>query len=146
MSVFLFAFTFSGEPEREVLKADDVVGLWKVGSGKAIVEVYRHNNMYYGKIVWLEKPLNRSGEPHKDVNNPNPKLRDNPVVGLIGLRDFKYIGNHTWDHGKIYNPDSGKEYKSVMRMKDINTLDVRGYIGVRWVGKTDTWERLDRLP
>jgi uncharacterized protein (DUF2147 family) len=29
-----------------------------------------------------------------------------------------------------------------MKMKDPNTLDVRGYIGITLFGKTDTWTRV----
>jgi uncharacterized protein (DUF2147 family) len=29
-----------------------------------------------------------------------------------------------------------------MKLKDDNTLDVRGYIGISMIGRTDTWKRV----
>ena len=54
------------------------------------------------------------------------------------------------DHGKmqgvglnkIYNPEDGKEYNCKMTLKDPNTLEVRGYVGISLFGKTQTWTRI----
>ena len=57
------------------------------------------------------------------------------------LKDFKY-NDDEWSDGRIYNPSDGKEYKAYMKLKDKNTLSVRGYIGISLLGKTDTWIRV----
>ena len=64
------------------------------------------------------------------------------VLGLVNLRDFKYEGNNTWEDGKIYDPETGKEYSCKIKLTNANQLDVRGFIGVSLIGRTDSWVRV----
>ena len=120
---------------------DDIVGVWKDGKGKGHVQIYKQNGKYYGKIVWLQKPKDENGKPKVDKNNPNTSLRNKPLLGLTMLRNFEYDDGE-WSGGNIYNPSDGKEYKAYMKLKDKNTLAVRGYVGISLLGKTDTWTRV----
>ena len=120
---------------------DDIIGVWKDGLGKGQIQIFKQNGKYYGKIIWLKKPQDLNGQPKVDKNNPNPSLRNKPVLGLLMLKDFKY-NDDEWSDGRIYNPSDGKEYKAYMKLKDKNTLSVRGYIGISLLGKTDTWIRV----
>jgi len=120
---------------------DDIIGVWKDGQEKGQIQIFKQNGKYYGKIIWLKKPQDLNGKPKVDKNNPNPSLRNKPVLGLLMLKDFKY-NDHEWSDGRIYNPSDGKEYKAYMKLKDKNTLSVRGYIGISLLGKTDTWIRV----
>lgn len=120
---------------------DDIIGVWKDGQGKGEIQIYKHNGKYYGKIVWLKNPKDESGRPKVDRKNPNPNLRTKPIIGLVMLKDFKYDDDE-WSGGHIYNPSDGKEYKAYMKLKDRNTLNVRGYVGISLLGKTDTWIRI----
>jgi uncharacterized protein (DUF2147 family) len=67
--------------------------------------------------------------------------RNNPVIGLVMLTAFKFDGDDEWIGGDIYDPESGKTYSSYMYLKDINTLKVRGYVGISLFGRTETWTR-----
>ena len=58
------------------------------------------------------------------------------------LKNFAYEDGE-WSGGNIYNPSDGKEYKAYMKLKDKNTLSVRGYVGISLLGKTDTWTRVE---
>jgi uncharacterized protein (DUF2147 family) len=120
---------------------DDIVGVWKDGKGKGHVQIYKQNGKYYGRIVWLQKPKDESGKPKVDKNNPNTSLRNKPLLGLTMLKNFQYDDGE-WSGGQIYNPSDGKEYKAYMKLKDKNTLSVRGYVGISLLGKTDTWIRV----
>ena len=91
--------------------------------------------------MWLKNPKDESGRPKVDRKNPNPNLRTKPIIGLVMLKDFKYDDDE-WSGGHIYNPSDGKEYKAYMKLKDRNTLNVRGYVGISLLGKTDTWIRI----
>jgi uncharacterized protein (DUF2147 family) len=37
---------------------------------------------------------------------------------------------------------NGSTYSCTITMRDANTLDIRGYIGVSAFGRTDVWKRL----
>ncbi|MGI9271409.1 MAG: DUF2147 domain-containing protein [Woeseiaceae bacterium] len=79
--------------------------------------------------------------PRVDEFNPDPALRDRPLLGITILHGFAYKGDGVWKGGTIYDPNSGKTYKSTMTLVDGNTLKVRGYIGVSLFGRSDTWTR-----
>lgn len=38
-------------------------------------------------------------------------------------------------------PKNGKEDKSYIRLKDAQTLSLRGYIGISLLGRTELWKR-----
>lgn len=118
--------------------ADDVVGVWLTDGGKSKVEIYKKGDEYFGKIIWLREP-NENGKPKVDKNNPDDDLKSRPLVGMELLSDFEFDDDE-WEDGEIYDPESGKTYSCEMTL-DGNTLNVRGYIGVSWVGRTTKWTR-----
>jgi uncharacterized protein (DUF2147 family) len=120
---------------------DDILGVWKNGTGKGHIQIFKSNGKYYGKIIWLKDANDETGQPKKDRKNPEPSLRNRPLVGLMMLRGFRY-DDEEWTGGLVYNPSDGNEYKAYIKMKDRNTLTVRGYVGFSIFGKTDTWTRV----
>lgn len=124
-------------------EADRLIGVWEPSHGKARVKVEKIGDKYYGKIVWLREPNNEeTGEPKTDQNNPDPAMRSNKLRGYRILKDFTYKGGDEWGDGTIYDPENGNSYSCTIKMKDENTLDIRGYIGVSAFGRTDIWKRL----
>lgn len=121
-------------------KADDIVGVWLTGGKEpAKIQVYRSEDKYYGKIVWLKYP-EENGMAWLDSNNPDKNKQGQKIIGLVILRDFKF-DDEEWNAGKIYDPESGKTYSCNLSLKDNNTLKVRGYIGLSLLGRTETWKR-----
>ena len=125
-------------------EGDALIGVWEPGHGKAKIKISKIGNKYFGKIVWLREPLDEDGNKKTDKNNPDEKMHDTPLLGYKILKDFEYVGDKTWENGTIYDPENGSLYSCTITMKNKNTLDVRGYIGVSMVGRTDTWKRLTK--
>jgi uncharacterized protein (DUF2147 family) len=122
---------------------DRLIGVWEPSHGKARVKIEKIGAKYYGKIVWLREPNDpNTGQPKVDKNNPDESLRTVPLRGYRLLKDFSYGGNEEWSEGTIYDPENGNTYSCVITLKDANTLDIRGYIGVKALGRTDVWKRL----
>ena len=49
-----------------------------------------------------------------------------------------------FEGGDILDPNNGKVYKSKMKLVDNGAkLDVRGYIGVPLLGRTQSWTRVE---
>jgi len=119
--------------------ADDVVGKWVTEGGKSHVQISKQGSQYIGKLVWLKEP-NRDGKPKTDSKNPDKALQARPLVGLLLLSGFSFKGGE-WVDGKIYNPEDGKTYSCKMKLKDKNTLEVRGYVMNPALGKTQVWKR-----
>ncbi len=60
------------------------------------------------------------------------------------LRDFVY-NNGEYSGGRIYNPSDGKEYKAFLKLKDPNSLTVRGYVGFSVFWKNRSLEKSKRV-
>ncbi|MEN9638913.1 MAG: hypothetical protein RLZZ262_781 [Bacteroidota bacterium] len=138
----LFAFpTFYVNQDTE---ADRLLGVWEPSNGKARVKIEKIGNKYYGKIVWLKEPNDpATNQPKVDAKNPDASVRNVPLKGYRMLKDFTYSGSSQWENGTIYDPENGSTYKCVIKMTDANTLDIRGYIGIEALGRTDVWKRLE---
>jgi uncharacterized protein (DUF2147 family) len=121
---------------------DAVLGVWKNGTGKGHIQIYKLHGKYYGKIIWLKDITDETGKPKVDRKNSDPAQRNKPLIGLVMMRDFKFEGNNEYANGRIYNPSDGNEYKGNLKLINPNTLSVRGYVGFSWIGKTDTWVRV----
>jgi uncharacterized protein (DUF2147 family) len=134
---------------------DAILGLWATdpegGGGEGHVEVFKKDGKYHGKLIWLAEPVylpgdpeGPEGEPKTDTRNPDPDLRDKPIVGLMVFQDFVYKGKGVWHKGTIYDPDNGKTYKCKLKFGDNeNILKVRGFIGVSLIGRTTLWTRVE---
>lgn len=135
---FLITFSITAQEE------SDLYGTWYTPDKNAKIKFYKaKNGKVYGKIVWLEKPTTPDGTPKKDKNNPDESLRDRSIMGLKLFKDFEYAGNLEWEDGTVYDAESGKTYSCEMELKDMNTLNVRGYIGFSMLGRTEVFKRAE---
>ncbi|HPO12577.1 MAG TPA: DUF2147 domain-containing protein [Candidatus Hydrogenedentes bacterium] len=133
-----------------LLNADDsdgIVGVWITHGGDVRVEITKAaNGTYQGAIVWMEKPEygsdeEETGKPRHDKNNPDKAKQSRPLMGLNVLEGFKYDKGNVWKGGLVYDPDNGKTYKCTLTLVDQNNLDVRGFIGISLIGRTEHWPR-----
>ncbi|RTQ52583.1 DUF2147 domain-containing protein [Hymenobacter gummosus] len=119
------------------------LGVWTNSEKKATFEIYKCGNKLCGKIVSLTVPNDpATGKPKTDSQNPDPKLRSRPRLGLVFMQGFEYDDDNKWDDGKIYDPESGKTYSCYMKMVNANTMEVKGYIGFSMIGRSQTWTRV----
>lgn len=121
---------------------DAIVGVWKTGEGNAMVRIYKNGDKYQGKVVWLKEPIDpETGKPKLDKNQSDEAAKKRPVLGLINIWGFIPKENNMWEEGNIYDPKNGNTYSSTIKLLNANTLEVRGFIGVSLIGRTDTWTR-----
>lgn len=121
-------------------KADDILGKWLNSSGEAQISIYKKGDRFFGKLIWIKEPV-ENGKPILDIKNPNLKLRNNTLLGLVIVKDFVF-DNNKWNDGKVYDPKTGKNYSAYMTMTGLNQLNMRGYIGISLIGRTETWKRV----
>lgn len=121
---------------------DAIIGIWKNGEGTGHIQISRNGEKYQGRIVWLKEPIDpETGKPKLDKQHPDEAARNRPIMGLINMWGFHFSKQGVWEGGKIYDPKKGSTYSCTIRMKDDNTLEVRGYIGISLIGRTDVWTR-----
>jgi uncharacterized protein (DUF2147 family) len=121
--------------------ADAIVGKWLNKDGDAHIQIYKTGNKFNGKLVWLKNPNNEQGKAKMDIHNPDVKLRGRALWGLEILKGFSF-DDGAWEDGTIYDPKSGKTYSCKMTMNGNDKLNVRGYIGISLIGRTDVWTRV----
>jgi uncharacterized protein (DUF2147 family) len=121
-------------------KADAVLGKWINPSGEGQVLIFKKDNKFFGKLVWLKIP-DRDGKPKLDMNNPDAALKTRPELGLELLKDFTFDGDDVYEDGTIYDPKNGKTYSCKMTLEG-NSLKIRGYIGISLFGRTEVWTRV----
>lgn len=126
----------AAEPQ---IGADAILGKWWFPKRDGQMEVRREDDTYFGKVVSYKDP------DALDEHNPDPKLRERPFVGIEMLKDFKFDPKQRkWIDGTIYDGESGKTYKCTMWFEngDQDRLNVRGYIGFSFLGRTETFTRV----
>ena len=124
-------------------KPGDIIGIWFNEEKTSKVQIYQSGNLFFAKVVWLKEPLDKvSGKPRVDNLNPDVKLRNTPLLGLIVLKKFVFDGDDEWEDGTIYDPKNGKTYSCYFEFDGSpNRLKIRGYIGVSLLGRTTYWTR-----
>lgn len=118
------------------VKGNDVLGSYMVPSKDGAIQIYENNGKYYGKII-LNKDASKL-----DLNNPDKEKQSRKVLGLNILNDFTFDGNGTWANGTIYDPKNGKTYSSEITRNENGDLNIRGFIGLSILGRTEIFTKL----
>ena len=118
------------------MAADSITGQWITPEKDSVITISKCGSSYCGKLSkYLKTPPD--GVNQKDVNNPNKKLRNRKLLGSALLTGLTDEGDE-WK-GTIYDPRNGKSYRSVVRRKSANRLEVKGCIGP--FCQAQTWTR-----
>ena len=125
-----------------LMYAQSPIGTWKTiddetKQAKSYVEMFEKDGKLYGKVT---KILTKGKEDAK-CTDCSGALKNKPILGMQILSGLKKDGKE-WNGGKIIDPNSGKEYKAKMSLNGNDKLDVRGFIGISLVGRTQTWQRV----
>ena len=125
-------------------RASSPFGLWWAEGGAAQVQLEACGGSLCGRIVWLRSPFDEKGCVLRDRYNVDPSLRTRDVLGLEIVHDLMENNDALaeWSGGTIYDPTSGRAYDCVLRVRDADRLEIRGYLGFRLLGRTVTWTRV----
>nr|WP_315248912.1 DUF2147 domain-containing protein [uncultured Duganella sp.] len=119
-------------------------GLWKniddeTGKPKALIRITENNGVLSGQIEKLFRDANEDQNPKCDKCEGARK--DQPIIGMTILSNLKKDGDE-YNGGEILDPNNGKVYKSKAHLTDGGKkLNVRGYIGMPMLGRSQTWVR-----
>jgi len=106
---------------------------------RAVVEIFESNGALSGRIVRLFRK--RGEDPAPRCNECRGERRDQPVVGMTILWGLRRDGDE-WSGGEILDPETGDIYRARLRPVDGGArLEVRGFIGVPLLGRTQLWQR-----
>jgi uncharacterized protein (DUF2147 family) len=123
------------------------VGVWrtiddKTKTERAQIRVTESGGVLSGKI---EKLLAADAKQDAVCDLCKDDRKDKPMIGLEVLRGVKKAdADNTWDGGTILDAAEGKVYKVRLQPADGGKkLEVRGYIGMPMLGRTQTWIRVE---
>jgi uncharacterized protein (DUF2147 family) len=126
--------------------ADDTspIGLWKniddvSGKPKALIRISENKGTLEGRIEKLYRAADQDQNPKCDrcegVN------KGQPIIGMVFMSGLAKSGDD-YTGGQILDPDNGKIYKSKLTLVEGGKkLNVRGYIGVPMLGRSQVWVR-----
>ena len=122
-------------------------GLWKTidddgKTEKSLVRITDAGGVITGKVEKIFDPAKADAKCEKCEG----ALKDQPVLGMTIITNVKQDPEETnlWNGGEIVDPNNGKSYK--VRLKPVEggkKLEVRGYIGMPALGRTQTWVRVE---
>ena len=137
----IFATLLGFEGLASAQTSNSITGLWKTFDDEtnqpaALVQINEKNGVFSGVITKL-----------LDTSDPSTceKCTDSrkgkPILNMEILSDLKKTGEN-YSGGQILDPDDGEIYKAEMKLKDHGAkLDLRAYIGIPLLGRTQTWIR-----
>lgn len=133
----LAAAIIAGLPATAAMAAEPIEGRWRTADKDAIVTIAKCGASTCGRIAQFLVPP-PDGPDQRDINNPDPAKRTRKLLGLPVLTGFAEEDS-LW-RGRIYDPKSGRSYRSVIRRKGANTLEVKGCIS--FICQTQIWQRV----
>ena len=103
----------------------DPRGLWLAQDG-AKVRVASCGKALCGRIAVAKSPTDPdTGKPWTDKNNPDPRLRNRPVVGVEVFIAMMPDGPGKWS-GRLYNTNGGQTVPGHLMEVDRKTIRVEG--------------------
>lgn len=131
LAVF-FSFTCFSQIEGKWKTVDD-----ETGEKKAVVRFYKKTDgKYYAQIIEMLKEL-----PFDTCENCEGDLKGKPVIGLEFIQGLEKSGDE-WINGVVHEPKSGKSYSCKAKINKDGGLELRAYIGMPLIGRSQTWIRM----
>jgi len=127
--------------------AQSPVGIWQTiddNEGDVRTEV----ELYYSVDSTLEAKVHHLFRPDAPLTCPKcpGNKKDQLLIGLIFMWNLEYDNrDERWEGGRILEPESGREFKCYLQMKNANHIKVRGYLGFPAIGRSQNWYRKGTL-
>ena len=127
-----------------VTAAGSPVGVWrsiddKTRQERSIIRITEENGELKGVV---EKIVDQPGDdPAHLCKECKDERKDKPIIGMAILWGLKKDGD-AWAGGEILDPKNGKIYRCKITLSgDGKSLNVRGFIGISLIGRSQTWLR-----
>lgn len=115
------------------IAAEPVTGNWLTDAKDGVVEIAPCGAKLCGRLVRTMRK-----DATVDRNNPDPALRNRPLVGLQVLTGF-VPDNAVW-RGTGYDPKVGKSYNTTLQRTGPDTLKIRGCL-IAFLCRSAIWTR-----
>ena len=140
MILSIFFFACYGHAQQ----TDQVLGVWKTidertNQPSSLIQLEEKNGELIGTVIELIPSPGEALVTHCNLCKDDRKGK--PIIGMIIMTGLKRSGPGSWSGGEILDPDEGEIYKVKVTAVNDKTLEVRGYIGIPLLGRTQIWVR-----
>jgi uncharacterized protein (DUF2147 family) len=112
----------------------DPSGTYLSETGETRVRIARCGPAYCGTIISVQ------GEA-KDVNNPDPKLKERNLVGIQMISNIQPNGDGFT--GQLYNYKDGKTYSGKMSFAGGKAMQLSGCVFGGLICRSQTWAKVN---
>ncbi|RED16524.1 DUF2147 domain-containing protein [Parasphingopyxis lamellibrachiae] len=114
-----------------------ITGNWLTEDNRAVIAIGRCGETLCGRITRILVPT-EAGQ--RDVNNPDPNLRNRRIEGSRVLTGFRFDRGQ-YRHGQVYDPENGRSYNARLRLNRDGTLRVTGCVLGGIICQSQNWTR-----
>ena len=121
--------------------AQGFAGLWQTygdagAQPESLVRIEETEGGIRGTVIRVFAPPAKSSDPRCEACAG--ALKDQPIVGM------RILQAQSSGEGEILDPGDGRVYRCTLTLVQGGTrLEVRGYVGVPILGRTQTWRRIE---
>jgi uncharacterized protein (DUF2147 family) len=145
-STLFFGIALLAGPHVATAQPPSATGLWeqvdeKTGQPESWFRIFEENGVYKGVLV---KGFPKPGEDPATwrCDKCEGAEKGAPVIGLTLIKGMQRKGLD-YENGTITDPRDGSVYHALMKLHpDGRVLEVRGYLGIALLGRTQIWNRL----
>lgn len=129
----------------QTIQAATLTGLWQTiddttDKPRSLVRITEIGGEYSATI---EKGLLATDTADAICDKCTDERKGQKLIGMTIAKHLKQNG-HVYEGGEILDPENGKVYKCKMTLNaNGNELEVRGYIGFSWIGRSQIWKRVE---
>jgi uncharacterized protein (DUF2147 family) len=145
ITIALFLVCGNTASAQRLPASDLICGKWMIVQKNLTVEIYKDGKEFKAKIIWFNDSDDKSHpmETRLDLDNPDPKLRTQTILGSNILNKLVYVpSSNSWEHGVIYDALHGHHWDSSAYIDQKGELKVTGYWHFKFIGKTLTFIRI----
>ena len=143
--ITVLSFLIIGFCSNTFAAAATPAGLWRTiddntGKPRSLVRINENNGEFSAVI---EKGLLASDTPDAVCDKCKDERKGQRIVGMTIVKGIKLVDGH-YEGGEILDPENGKVYRCLMKLDSTGKqLEVRGYIGISLIGRSQTWTRVE---
>lgn len=131
----LNAYAFKPTPASIWETIDD-----RTGKARSLVKIIEQDGEYSGYVEKGLLPTDNDGDACDKCTDDRKGQR---IIGMKLLKGIRQKGDE-YDCGEVLDPDNGETYQCQIKLDPSGIkLEVRGYIGIPVLGRSQTWLRLE---
>lgn len=115
----------------------NIFGNWLTEDNRAVIAISRCGENVCGRIARI---LVEAEAGQRDINNPDPNLRNRTIQGARILTGFRFDRGQ-YRHGQVYDPENGRSYNARLRLNRDGTLRVTGCVLGGLICQSQNWRR-----